>query len=83
MSALRTGVSALGLWIRIAAMTAGGHAAAIRLIAQFPTWSRLPSRATGRRSIAPRPDLGHAANFLYMLSGADRIRMTLASWTSA
>ncbi len=42
----------------------------IRLIAKMPTllaaWARLRD---GREPVAPSSDLGHAANFLYMLSG--------------
>jgi citrate synthase len=41
-----------------------------RLTARVPTvvaaWKRLRS---GEQVLAPRPDLGHAANFLYMLTG--------------
>jgi citrate synthase len=43
---------------------------AVRLIAKFPTllaaWERIRS---GQPVVAPRNDLGHAANFLYMLTG--------------
>ena len=43
---------------------------ALRLIAQMPTllaaWDRIRN---GRLPVPPREDLGHAANFLYMLSG--------------
>ncbi len=43
---------------------------AIRLIAKFPTimaaWDRI---RTGREPVAPRADISHAANFLYMLNG--------------
>jgi citrate synthase len=50
------------------------HAAALRiahrLIAKFPTvvaaWHRIRS---GMEPVAPSPELGHAANFLYMLKG--------------
>ena len=41
-----------------------------RLIAKFPTvvaaWHRIRS---GKDPVTPSPDLGHAANFLYMLNG--------------
>jgi citrate synthase len=41
-----------------------------RLIAKFPTvvaaWHRIRS---GKDPVAPSPELGHAANFLYMLNG--------------
>ena len=43
---------------------------AVRLIAKFPTivaaWDRLRN---GKEPVAPDPNLGQAANFLYMLSG--------------
>ena len=43
---------------------------AVRLIAQFPVllaaWERI---RTGKQVVSPRSDLGHAANFLYMLTG--------------
>jgi citrate synthase len=43
---------------------------AIKLIAKFPTivaaWERIRNH---KKPIDPDPDLGHAANFLYMLSG--------------
>ncbi|MEM9190130.1 MAG: citrate synthase [Myxococcota bacterium] len=43
---------------------------ALRLVAQIPTlvaaWHRIRSK---KDPVAPRSDLGHAANFLYMLSG--------------
>ena len=74
MSALRTGVSALGL-VDPDRRDDGPEATrrkAIRLIAQFPTLVAAFHRARqGDDPIAPRPDLGHAANFLYMLSGAE------------
>ncbi len=44
--------------------------AARNLLAAFPTIVAAYWRLSNDRSpIAPRPDLGHAANFLYMLSG--------------
>lgn len=43
---------------------------AIKLVAKFPTvvaaWERIRN---GEKPIPPRTDLGHAANFLYMLNG--------------
>jgi citrate synthase len=42
----------------------------LRLIAKLPTvlaaWERIRN---GKEPVAPNPELGHAANFLYMLSG--------------
>jgi len=72
MTALTIGVSALGAYLE------GDHVedpevrrlAALRLTAQVPTlvaaWHRVRQ---GKRPVAPRLDLGHAENFLYMLEG--------------
>jgi citrate synthase len=74
MAVLRTIVSAMGT---VDPDTLDGSPEAtrrktIRLIAQFPTiiaaFDRLRS---GEEPVQPREDLGHAANFLYMLSGKD------------
>jgi citrate synthase len=60
MDALRTAAGTLSLAARDA----------IGLVARMPTivagYHRLQH---GREPVAPRPDLGHAASFLYMLSG--------------
>jgi citrate synthase len=74
MSALRTGVSLLGL--SDPDRGDGGPEAvrrkAIRLIARIPTLIAAFDRARrGSDPLAPREDLGHAANFLYMLSGRE------------
>ncbi len=43
-----------------------------RLIAQFPTIVCAHERIrNGKQPVAPRPDLSHAANFLYMLDGKE------------
>ncbi|HYM62797.1 MAG TPA: citrate synthase/methylcitrate synthase [Thermoanaerobaculia bacterium] len=43
---------------------------ALALVAAFPTIVAVYARiAAGKAPLAPRPDLGHAANFLYMLDG--------------
>jgi citrate synthase len=43
---------------------------AVRLVARVSSLTTAYHRIRiGRRPIAPRPDLSHAANFLYMLSG--------------
>ncbi|HEY7472055.1 MAG TPA: citrate/2-methylcitrate synthase [Gemmatimonadota bacterium] len=74
MSALRTGVSALGL-VDPDRGDDGPEATrrkGIRLIAQFPTLLAAFHRARrGEEPVPPRADLGHAANFLYMLRGVD------------
>lgn len=48
----------------------GAGRMAVRLIAKFPTiaaaWDRIRN---GKEPVAPDPNLGQAANFLYMLSG--------------
>ncbi|MDQ6771456.1 MAG: citrate/2-methylcitrate synthase [Candidatus Dormibacteraeota bacterium] len=45
---------------------------AVRLTAAFPTAIAAFLRHRGQKEpVAPRPDLGHAANFLYMLDGAE------------
>lgn len=67
MSGLRTGVSALGTRAFTYPPTAEQ---AMMLAAKVPTiiahrWRRLH----GQEPVAPRPDLGHAANYLYMLTG--------------
>jgi citrate synthase len=42
------------------------------LTARFPTIVAAHTRiAAGKEPIAPRPDLGHAANFLYMVHGTE------------
>lgn len=71
MIALQAAVAAHGAVEPVAA----GHneenvQRAITLIARFPTivaaWQRIRS---GQEAIAPRQDLGHGQNFLYMLTG--------------
>ena len=72
MAVLRTAVSALGLLDESAddISPAGAQAKALLLTAVMPTivaaWERLRQ---GKEPIAPRADLDHAANFLYMLNG--------------
>lgn len=74
MAALRTGVSVLGNFSPEAEdnSRAANVKKAVQLTAQLPTlvaaWQRLRS---GQEPIAPRTDLNLAANFLYMLSGAE------------
>lgn len=72
MDALRMGASTLSL------QTAGGATGddaqrnAIRLVASFPTIVAAYRRLLGgEEPIAPRSDLDHAANYLYMLSGQE------------
>lgn len=74
MAVLRTVVSALGLFDPDAT-DIGVEATrrkAIRLTAAFPTIvAAFDRHRNGRDPVAPRADLGHAANFLYMLSGTE------------
>jgi citrate synthase len=74
MSALRTGVSALGM-IDPDRDDDGPEATrrkAIRLIAKLPTLVAAFERSRGGNPpLPPRADLGHAANFLYMLNGKE------------
>jgi citrate synthase len=74
MSALRTGVSALGM-VDPDCDDDGSEATrrkAIRLIAKLPTLVTAFERSRkGDAPVAPREDLGHAANFLYMLNGKE------------
>lgn len=47
-----------------------GMSAAMKLVASFPTIVAAYARMLNQSEpIAPRPDLGHAANYLFMLSG--------------
>jgi citrate synthase len=74
MSALRTGVSTLGLADpdRDDDGPEATRRKAIRLIAKLPTLVAAFDRARGGSDpITPREDLGHAANFLYMLNGRE------------
>ena len=74
MAALRTGVSLLGNFDPHAEET-GREAyveTCIKLTAQMATltaaWERIRN---GKEPVAPRTDLSHAANFLYMLKGEE------------
>ena len=74
MSALRTGVSILGLTDpdRGDDGPEATRRKAIRLIARIPSLVAAFDRARrGAEPLAPRGDLGHAANFLYMLRGTE------------
>ncbi|MFC3831830.1 MULTISPECIES: citrate/2-methylcitrate synthase [Deinococcus] len=74
MQALRTAVSYLGLFDPQAEETGedARRAISIRMIAQFATIIAAIARAReGQPVIAPRSDLTHAGNFLYMLTGKE------------
>lgn len=71
MEVLRTGVSALSAFepgvMKGPESSIGG---ALRLTAALPTIVAAYHRLrTGQRPVAPRSELSHAANFLYMLTG--------------
>ena len=68
MSALRTGASAVAAMLPIEGTPTLDQA--IALTARFPTLVAAFHRIrNGLAPIAPRADLGHAANYLYMLTG--------------
>ncbi|MFX1243322.1 MAG: citrate/2-methylcitrate synthase, partial [Promethearchaeota archaeon] len=71
MSALQTTVAAMGMFYpRNIDDDATNDLAGIRLIAQLPTMIAAHDRVRkGKPVVAPRDDLSHAANFLYMLNG--------------
>ncbi len=72
MDLLRTSVSALGLYDSDPANNSPEKNLdrAIDLMAAFPTIvAAIQRRQNGKDFVAPRPDLNHAANFLYMVNG--------------
>jgi citrate synthase len=74
MMTLRTAVSALGLYDpeRDDNTLPACQRKAERLTAQIPTVVAALARIReGQDPVAPRPDLGEAANFLYMMRGAE------------
>lgn len=72
MDVLRTAVSALGALDPDPSINASdvNRRKAVRLVAQIPTivaaWDRIRQK---KEPLAPDPSLGHAANFLYMVTG--------------
>jgi len=78
MSALRTAVSVLGTLDAQAeeATVEAESEVAIKLIAQMATIAAAIGRIRdGKAPVPPKPGLGHAANFLYMLSGREPDRV--------
>jgi citrate synthase len=72
MDALRTAVSALGMWDPDTGDESpeANLRKAVRLTAQIPTLVAAINRLrNGQEPVAPRADLGIAGNFLYMLNG--------------
>jgi len=75
MNHLRTAVSMMGIFEVDGddCSRQSEVAKALRLTAQFPTLVAAIYRISiGAEPIAPRPDLGHAANFLYMMFGKEQ-----------
>lgn len=76
MEALRTAISELGLYDPDASCEAtdmdANRRKAMRLLAQVATIVAADDRIRhGKDPISPRPDLSHAANFLYMMTGEE------------
>ncbi|MDQ7011946.1 MAG: citrate synthase [Mariprofundaceae bacterium] len=78
MDALQACVAALGMFYPMEQSIEGGvdeqmiRGACVRLIAKMPTLVAAHARMRkGDDPIAPRDDLSHAANFLYMLNGEE------------
>lgn len=72
MAALRTGISAVGAFDPEAEDPSpeASRRKAVRLVAKFPTVIAAFERLRrGEDPIPPEPELGHAGNFLYMVSG--------------
>jgi citrate synthase len=70
MDALRMAASALSLSSPSSAPGGSPKADALSLVAKFPTIAAAYSRLLeGKEPLAPRNDLGHAANYLYMMFG--------------
>ena len=85
MDALRTLTSALGHYDPDASdnSPAASYRKSVRLTAQLAslvaTWGRMQQ---GGKPIAPDPAMGHAANFLYMLTGERPNPTAVRRWTS-
>jgi citrate synthase len=76
MAALRTAVSMLSAYDPDAEAAAADTTATLRkgrrITAKIPTViAALARQRDGEEPVAPRDDLGHAANFLYMLNGEE------------
>lgn len=86
MAALRTAVSLLGLYDEEADSMdeAANYRKAIRLQAKISTIVTAFSRIRkGLEPIAPKTDLGFAANFLYMLSGEEPSEIAVEAFNKA
>lgn len=86
MAALRTAVSLLGLYDEEADLMdkESNYKKAVRLQAKMPALVTAFSRIRkGLEPIAPRKDLGFAANFLYMLSGKEPEAIAIEAFDKA
>ncbi|MGE8206338.1 citrate synthase [Heyndrickxia sp. NPDC080065] len=86
MGALRTAVSALGLYDDEADIMedAANYRKAVRLQAKMPAIVAAFARVRkGLEPIAPRKDLGFAANFLYMLTGKEPEAIAVEAFNKA
>jgi len=74
MDAIQAGIAAMGMFYPASDVMdpAVQEESIIRLIAKLPTLTAAFHRVRhGDEAITPRDDLGHAANFLYMLTGKE------------
>ncbi|MFS0574876.1 citrate synthase [Sporosarcina sp. 179-K 3D1 HS] len=86
MSALRTAVSSLGLYDEKAEDMSeeANYEKAIKLQAKVATIVTAFSRIRkGLEPIAPKPELGYAANFLYMLNGDEPEEIAIEAFDKA
>ncbi|MBE4908245.1 citrate synthase [Bacillus luteolus] len=86
MAALRSAVSLLGLYDEEADNMdeASNYQKAIRLQAKIPSLVTAFSRVRkGLEPIAPRTDLGFAANFIYMLTGQEPSEIAIEAFDKA
>ncbi|WP_202080754.1 citrate synthase [Caldalkalibacillus salinus] len=86
MGALRTAVSALGLYDEEAEVMdeAANHRKAVRLQAKISTIVTTFARLReGKEPVEPRSDLGFAANFLYMLTGEEPSEISIEAFNKA
>jgi len=68
MDVLRTAISAAGVGLGVSGKPT--YEQAVALTARFPTAITMFARQRdGKESVEPRADFGHAANYLYMLTG--------------
>ncbi|RDI44247.1 citrate synthase [Falsibacillus pallidus] len=86
MAALRTAVSSLGLYDEEADVmeTESNYRKAVRLQAKMPSLVTAFARIRkGLEPVAPRKDLGFAANFLYMLTGEEPEAIAVEAFNKA